>query len=226
MNQIEIFPDYPANLEQALIDDRIDLGLVPVAAIPLLKQWWLVGDYCIGADGAVASVCLFSDVPLHQIDTVLLDYQSRTSVELVKILIREHWKLNVRFVNVSQEFQHEVSGNTAALIIGDRALRQRRVSRFCYDLAEAWMEFTGLPFVFAAWVSNKPLPEDFIKDFNSANAFGVQRIDEVIASIDNADNFDLEEYFRKYISYDLDRNKRQGLQTFLHFLDRRINVST
>jgi chorismate dehydratase len=225
MNQIEIFPDYPANLEQALIVDRIDLGLVPVAAIPLLKQWWLVGDYCIGADGAVASVCLFSDVPLHQIDTVLLDYQSRTSVELVKILIREHWKLNVRFVNASKEFQHKVSGNTAALIIGDRALRQRRVSKFCYDLAEAWMEFTGLPFVFAAWVSNKPLPEGFIKDFNSANAFGVQRIDEVIGSIDNADNFDLEEYFRKYISYDLDRNKRKGLQTFLHFLDRRINVS-
>ena len=225
LSEIELYPDYPSNLARYLIEDKIDVGLVPVAAIPQLKQWWLIGDYCIGAEGAVASVCLFSEVPLHEIETVLLDYQSRTSVELAKILICEHWKLRVKFVNTENGFEKQVSGTTAAVVIGDRALKQIGVSAYRYDLAQAWTEFTGLPFVFAAWVSNKPLPEDFIQKFNAANAFGVEHLPEVIDQLDHS-LFDLEDYFTNYISYRLDDNKRKGLQKFLGYLNADINVST
>lgn len=224
-SQIELRPDYPSNLARSLLNDDIDMGLVPVAAIPQLEQWWLIGDYCIGAEGEVASVCLFSEVPLQEITRVLLDYQSRTSVELAKILIEKHWKLDVTVENASDGFEREIAGSTAAVVIGDRALRQRKISAYSYDLAAAWMEFTKLPFVFAAWVSNKPLEEEFIRSFNQANELGVRHISDVIGSIDNSDKFDLEEYFNKYISYQLDARKKMGLQKFLNFLDPNITLS-
>ena len=224
MNDIELIPDFPANLARDLINNSIDIGLVPVAAIPQLKEWWLIGDYCIGAEGAVASVCLFSEVPLKEIKKVMLDYQSRTSVALARILIKEYWKLDVEIENAASGFETEINGTTAAVVIGDRALRQRNISTYKYDLAEAWTAFTGLPFVFAAWVSNKPLPESFISSFNEANAFGVAHIAEVVKTLDNS-LFNLDEYFTRYISYPLDERKRRGLQQFLRFLDPDLTLS-
>ena len=78
MPQIELIKAYPAMIAQDLMDGKIDMGLVPVAVIPLLKEAHLVSKYCIGAESAVASVCIFSDVPMEQIEHVYLDYQSRT----------------------------------------------------------------------------------------------------------------------------------------------------
>ena len=85
-DRIELVIDYPANVAAFLINDQIDAGLVPVAIIPLLKEHYVIADYGIACDGEVASVCLFSDVPLAAIKSIYLDYQSRTSVELLKIL--------------------------------------------------------------------------------------------------------------------------------------------
>src|SRR5688500_8622220 len=86
LEEIELIKDYPSNIASALLKNEIDVGLVPVAIIPRLKYYELITDYCISCDGPVASVCLFSDVPLAEVETVLLDYQSRTSVELARIL--------------------------------------------------------------------------------------------------------------------------------------------
>ena len=49
--------DYPARLAEMLINDEIDLGLIPVAVIPQLPDYHIVGDYCIGTEGEIASVC-------------------------------------------------------------------------------------------------------------------------------------------------------------------------
>jgi chorismate dehydratase len=220
IEEIELIPDYPANLAKDLLDDTIDLGLVPVAVIPQLPQWWLMSDYCIGCEGPVASVCIFSDVPLENAERVLLDYQSRTSVELAKLLIKDYWKLDPELIDAAEDFQEHIRGNTAGLVIGDRSFTQRKVSKYAYDLGEAWKSYTGLPFVFAAWISNKPLDARFIKSFNEANAFGVNNISKVIASLDFNNSVDLEEYFKKYISYNLDEAKRIALRKFLQHLKK------
>ncbi|MEP7319377.1 MAG: MqnA/MqnD/SBP family protein, partial [Panacibacter sp.] len=93
MEQIELVEDYPSNIAAMLVEGTIDMGLVPVAVIPRLKEWHIITDYCIGADGDVASVCLFSEVPMEKIEKVLLDYQSKTSVNLAKILLKAYWKI-------------------------------------------------------------------------------------------------------------------------------------
>lgn len=219
MPQIELIKAYPAMIAQDLIDGNIDMGLVPVAVIPLLKEVHLVSKYCIGAESAVASVCIFSDVPMEQIENVYLDYQSRTSVQLAKILLQQFWKKEVNFIKAEEGYINEIKDRSAGVIIGDRALLARSNFKYVYDLAEAWIEHTGLPFVFATWIANKPIPADFIKAFDLANEFGLNHINDVIESITDASSeYDLNTYFTKNISYDFSEQKKKGLALFLKSL--------
>ena len=103
------------------------------------------------------------------------------------------------------------------MVIGDRAFAQRTFSAYEYDLAQAWKDFSGLPFVFAAWVANKALPEAFIDDFDNANAYGLKHLDEVIREL-SSPHFDLHHYFTRNISYELDEAKRAGLKYYLQLL--------
>lgn len=219
-NEADLIIDYPSKIASMLLENQIDVGLVPVAIIPQMQEYHIISDYCIGSIGEVASVCLFSEVALHKIEKVLLDYQSRTSVALLKILIEEFWKIEVEFEDTSNGYQSQISGTTAGLVIGDRALQQRKVSSFIYDLGREWYKFTGLSFVFAAWISNKKLDADFIKYFNEANAFGLNRIDEVVAE-NPYSIFDLRYYYSDCISFRLDESKKRGLQLFLQKLQKR-----
>lgn len=215
MDQIELVEDYPSKLAAMLANDEIDVGLIPVAATLNLKEWHIVGDYCIGTEGAVATVCLFSEVPMEDIKTVILDYQSKTSVALAKILLKEYWNKEVEFIDASSEdFRSQIKGTVAGLVIGDRAFEQRLISPFFYDLATAWKDHTGLPFVFAAWISRKMLPAEFIESFNEANEMGIKNIEKVIS--ENAyELFDLDDYYTRCISYSIDENKLKGLNLFL-----------
>jgi chorismate dehydratase len=213
-DDIELINDYPSRIASMLINEEIDIGLVPVAIIPLLKEYFIITDYCIGSDGEVASVCLFSEVPIEQIETVLLDYQSRTSVALAKILLKEFWMINPALVDTNEDFRKQITRKTAGLVIGDRALEQRKFSPFVYDLGKAWKELTGLPFVFAAWISNKKLDEGFIQIFNHCNKLGLQSIDQVVEK-NPYTVFDLKRYYTHYLKYNLDDSMRRGMECFI-----------
>jgi chorismate dehydratase len=217
MDRIELIEAYPSKIASMLIENELDLGLIPVAAIPQIPNAEIITDYCIGAAGEVASVAIFSEVPIEQITTVLLDYQSRTSVNLAKILLRDYWKKEVTFLPSQEDFRDDIKGTTAAVVIGDRALEQQKISTYRFDLATAWLNHTGLPFVFAAWVTNKPLGEDFEDAFNRANAYGLKHIDDVVAE-NEYPLFDLKTYYTKNISYTLDEAKKEGMKLFLSLL--------
>ena len=218
MNEIELIEDYPSRIAQMLIDDEVDIGLIPVAATLRLKEWYIDSDYCIGSNGTVASVCIFSEVPIEQVKEVYLDYQSRTSVNLAKVLLKEYWKIDVELIDATgEDFRSRLTGTTAGVIIGDRALEQRSKSKYIYDLGEAWKAHTGLPFVFAAWIANKKLPEEFVAAFNEANALGLSNIEEVVRE-NYFQHFDLHKYYTSCISYALDEEKKKGLELFLNKL--------
>lgn len=217
MNDMELVVDYPANLARSLSDGVIDMALLPVAAIPGIAGARIVSDYGIAADGNVASVCIFSQVPMEQIESVYLDYQSRTSVRLAQLLLEKHWKKEVVFKEAAEHYIEYINGTNAGVIIGDRALQQLHNFEYVYDLAEGWKDYTGLPFVFAAWVANKELPADFITAFNEANALGLSHIDEIVAA-NSYPYFDLHAYYTKHIHYYLDEGKKKGLEKFLEMI--------
>jgi chorismate dehydratase len=217
-HSVELIQDYPSNIASYLLDGKIDIGLVPVAVLPKLDEYHIYTDYCISCNGPVASVCLFSDVPINDVGTVLLDYQSRTSVALLKILLQDYWKVAPELINTSSDYRSLIKGNTAGLVIGDRSFEQRKHSKYVYDLGEAWKQYSGLPFVFAAWISTKRLDEHFIREFNAANKFGVDNITDVIRAT-SYPLFDMDEYFTKYVSYHMDSEKQEGLKRFIQLLN-------
>lgn len=213
-DEIELINDYPSRIAAMLLNDEIDVGLVPVAIIPEMEQFHIISDYCIGAEGEVSSVCLFSETPLENVTQVLLDYQSRTSVALTKILLREYWKISPELIDAGEDFREQIKHTTAGLVIGDRALQQRTISPYIYDLGTAWKAHTGLPFVFAAWISNRSLEHKFMAAFNEANKVGLDNIDEIVR-LHPYPIFDLKKYYTSSIDYCLTREKQKGMQLFL-----------
>ncbi len=216
-DEVELISDYPAKIAAMLLNDEIDVGLIPVAVIPALKEHYIICDYCIAASGPVASVCLFSDVPLDEIKEILVDYQSRTSAALLKTLLKQYWRIDPVLIDTSNGYQQNIKGATAGLVIGDRALEQRQHSIYIYDLAGAWQQMTGLPFVFAAWVANKKLPANFVEAFGEATGMGLHHIEEIVSSV-NFKEYDMHHYYTHNIDYILDDKKRAAIQLFLSFI--------
>lgn len=216
-DEIELLLDYPSNLVKMLQSDQIDIGLVPVGALPSLGEYHIISDYCIGTEGEVASVAVFSEVPMEQIEQVYLDYQSRTSVLLCRLLFEKHWKKNVQFIDAKDEaYIKSIKGTTAGLIIGDRALSNYNRYKYVYDLGLGWKEMTGLPFVFAVWVSLKKLLPQQVGQFGASLGKGISNID--LVELAPIATYDLKRYLNENLSYLLDNKKRHALDDFIrHF---------
>ena len=221
MAYIDLQEDIPSICAQKLKYKQVDLALVPVALLPELDRYFIVSDYCIGARGKVDSVKLYSEVPLNEIERVVLDYQSKSSITLTKVLKQFYWKSNFQFVDAKPGFENEIKGTQAAVVIGDRTFKLNGSFKYEYDLAEEWQKFTGLPFVFAAWVSTETLDETFVCDFNAVLKHGVEHLSEAIDDDLNPALLDKTQtitYLAERISYPLDFAKRKALALFLNYI--------
>lgn len=218
VQNIDITFDYPSECARKLQQNESDIGIIPVAALLSLPKYEIISNYCIGAVGAVRTVALFSNSPLEKIERIYLDYQSRTSVNLAKILSKKFWKISPEWMPFTpSQDANGLEPHEGLVIIGDRVFNSEKHYKYCYDLAEEWFKFTGLPFVFAVWASVKPLDNDFIDSFNSALGFGLQNIP---LSVDNfnlkyIDRIEAIDYLNKNISYNLDDSKKKAIEMFL-----------
>jgi len=229
LDSLDLSLDIPAITAQKLLQGKVDLALVPVAILPQLPTYHLISNYCIGTTGTVKTVALYSQVPLSEITEIFLDYHSRTSVQLVQVLSTYHWQLsNIRFRPAQKGFESGLLGTKAGVIIGDRTMIYDDKFKYKYDLGDAWLAHTQLPFVFAAWVSTVRLPQTFIEKLNKAFALGMQSIDEVVAQYRDSYpiHFNIKTYLTEHISYTLDAQKRAGLSLFLQYLREMSSVKT
>jgi chorismate dehydratase len=218
-NKIELSLDMPSLCAAKLKEDAVDIGLIPVAVIPEIKEARIITDYCISASGKVRTVILASQVPLAEIKTIVLDYQSRTSVRLVQILANSYWQISPQWINGKPGYmQHGIKGTTAGVIIGDRVFEAENKFNYIYDLGEEWQKMTGLDFVFACWVANKTLDPEFISEFNQALLYGQTHLPEVISENQTFyPQCDLDKYFRENIIFSFDNSKKKGLELFLKY---------
>jgi len=214
LSQIDLSLDIPSDCAARVIDGSVDLGLIPVAAIPFVPNANIITDYCIGSVGAVNSVFIFSSVPADQIRTVKLDRESRTSNNLAKVLLKFHFKQDVTFTT-------DLDADTDAIVlIGDRTFGKKDDYAFVYDMGEEWMKFTGLPFVYAAWVANKPIPEAFVNEFNAALKLGLASRAAVVKNLPVNPLFDLEDYLMHKLDFELTDEKRKALNLFLSYIEQ------
>lgn len=220
LKQIELQKDIPSTCAQKLINKEADIGIIPVAVLPKMEEYYIVSDYCIGAVNKVKTVLLLSEVPLEEIQDIYLDFHSRTSVRLCQLLAKEFWKINVTYHEANQGFEQKITNTTAAVIIGDRTFALASQYKYSYDLSEEWMKWQNLPFVFAAWVSNRPLSQPFVEEFNQIMAYGVSHIEEAVNYFKlDILPFDQQiSYLRNDISYELDEEKKKGLRIFLNHI--------
>lgn len=213
-NEIHLSLDVPSVCAQKLIDNKVDIGLIPVAAIANLPQSFIVSNYCIGANGAVNSVFIFSNCPIGDIEFLQLDGQSKTSNQLALILLKIYWKINPKIISNAGNYSQSAEAKTAFVQIGDRTFGKQNQYAYSYDLAAEWKIFTGLPFVFAAWVSNKKLDDSIIDKLDNAFKFGLQNRAEILKQIPKIPNFDVEDYLYHKIDYQFDDLKMEALHVF------------
>jgi len=217
-HKIELSQDIPADCAQKLSDKLVDVGLIPIAKLADIPNGRIISDYCIGAKEAVKTVLLMSRVPMDAISDVYLDSESRTSVNLIKVLAKNFLLKDWQWKEGPKNFP-DPNLHQSIVLIGDKTYKARQNYPFVYDLAELWFEFTGKPFVFAAWVANCDLPDDFISEFNSALSYGLHNIDAALdVYADEWQKEELKNYLTNYISYDLDREKKEGMNLFLEYL--------
>lgn len=218
-DMLDISLDMPSECARKLVEGEVDLGLIPVAAIPEIETPHIVSDFCIGTEGEVKTVCIYAQCPIESITHLYLDYQSRTSVALARYLIQNYWKITPEFIPAKAGFESKIEGTTAALIIGDRTIGLEDKYPYIYDLGTIWKEHTELPFVFAAWVSNKPLSKDFLTTFNQALQLGIDKRGQVAALFQSCyADFSVADYYYRYINYNLDLSKKKALDLFLNYI--------
>ena len=221
--EIELQEDIPSICAQKLKFGQVDLALVPVALLAELDNYFIESDYCIGANGKVDSVKLYSAVPLEQIKTVTLDYQSKSSIALTKVLYKFFWKRPVEFLEAKPGFEEKISDSNAAVIIGDRTFNLNGRYKYELDLAEEWKNFTGLPFVFAVWVSNNKLPTVFINEFNLVLKHGITNIFKSVEDDYSGKIYNKKQtlnYLTNRIDYNFDDQKIKALNLFLEYITK------
>lgn len=208
----------PSECARRLAEGSTDIALVPVAALAQLTDYYLLSDFCIGTVGAVKTVCIYGDVPIEEMKEIYLDYHSRTSAMLTRLLLEEYWQRSPELRHAEEGYIGKINGHTGGLVIGDRAIGLEERFNYVYDLGEVWKMHTGLPFVFAAWVSRKPQSPTFSAAFNAALQNGLDHIPALQLLLPSPHpDFNLTEYFTHFISYELDADKRQAMERFLAF---------
>jgi chorismate dehydratase len=220
--EVVLETDHPADCAAKLISNTVDIGLIPVAALPSLKEYHIISDYCIGANGNVRTVLLLSNCPFEDIRNIYLDYRSFSSVNLTKVLARNSWKREYKWINTSKVFDFlNIGLNEAVVLIGDQCFEFENSFRYKVDLANEWKKFSGLPFVFACWTANKQINNEFITKFNNALRLGVNDIDAVVEKFGNIGTIRgeiLKKYLVENIDYNFNDEKKKALMLFLELL--------
>ncbi len=216
--------DHPSDCASKLIAGKVDIGLIPVAALPLIKECHIITDFCIGAKGNVRTVLLLSNVPFEEVNNIYLDYRSRSSINLTKVLAKNFWLREFNWINTSKGFDFlNIGLNEAVVLIGDQCFEYENRYRYKIDLAREWVKYTGLPFVFACWTANKVLENSFLEEFNEALSLGVNNINGVVEKFGQTgiiNGIVLKNYLTQNIDFNFDDNKKKGLKLFLDLMGK------
>ena len=220
--EVSLTMDYPSALADRLSRGDLDVALIP--SVEYLRGvgrgYEIIPGFAIAAKGPVRSVRLFSRVPLGQIRRLALDEGSRTSQALCRILLERAWGASPdRVENLPLGTPAEESTADAVMLIGDRAMRDPSGTfAEVVDLAEAWNDWTGLPFVFALWVARSGVDlGDLPEALERSRADGLAHVFEIAdehgprLGLDRAECLD---YLTRVLSYDLGERECAGLRRF------------
>lgn len=212
----------PARCAEALASGEADIGIVPSFELTRQSLEILPGAG-IGCHGPVRSILLVSKRPAAEIATLSADSSSRTSVQLARVLLERRFGASPVVTPHAPDLDAMLGVADAALVIGDPALRinPERLPYFVYDLGAEWVEWTGLPMVFAVWAARPGAasPEVAVA-FRESCRYGRERIDEIVALESVSRGFEPElvrQYLTDRIVHELGDRDYEGMQRFLAY---------
>jgi len=214
--------DVPSICAALLHDGSIDLGMIPsIEVLRAPEPYRLVPDLGIISDGDVASVALFSRVPLRDIRRIGLDTSSRTSAGLTRVLCREAWGIEPVFESIPPDEAARLEGCDASLLIGDPALfLDHDAAGFIKtDLGGEWTRMTGLPFVWAVWAGRaRALSAVHVTALHEARDAGVAHADAIADAYCGAERAAIgRAYLKHNMRYRLGDREVAGLRRYWEF---------
>jgi chorismate dehydratase len=209
----------PAACAEHVAAGRAQAGLVPVAALPHLPGVRALRGLGIAAREEATSVLLISRVPLARVAVLAAHTASRSSVALARLLLAERWGAAPRVVPAAPPLEEMLREADAAVLIGDPALAMRgRTGLAEVDLAAAWVEWTGLPFVFAVWGVREEAPADMEALLEESLAFAGAHWEECLPRWARSHGVDLPQtrrYLERTLTFRLGDEERRGMEEFL-----------
>jgi len=210
-----LLQEVPSRVAERLHAGEIDLGTIPSVEYAF-GNYAIVPGIAIASRGPVRSVCLYYDGPLSAVRRVALDTSSRTSVALVKVLLRERLGQDPEYVPMGPSLDDMLAAADAALLIGDPALYATSEAPRL-DLGEEWTRATGLPFVYAFWAGPPGIvSHDQVERLQDSLRLGLEAIPQIAAGYDpGRGRADVSEsYLRENIVFTLGEEEKAGLSEF------------
>lgn len=215
--------DLPSVCSSLLHAGRVDLGLVPSIDYLQDPDYRFVPGVGIGSRGPVASVALFTAVPVEQIRSIALDTSSRTSVALMRVLCRHRFGITPEFVAHGPDLKGMTERADAGLLIGDPAFEadHQALGLTKIDLGGEWTAMTGLPFIYAAWTGRTgAITGGDVEALQDAQAIGVRSVEAIAQEYGRGDarrGARAAAYLRDNVKYGLGPDEAAGLQLFLNY---------
>lgn len=224
--EVDLIKGNPTDLNRMLSENLLDLAPIPsIAYARNYKDYILMPDISISADGEVKSIYLFSKLPINELNgkRIALSNISNTSVALLRIIMAKKYHSVPDYFTSAPELGAMLIEADAALLIGDDALRAKYhydKRLYVYDLGQEWKEYCGLPMVFAVWAIRKDYAARhqeairLIRDtFTDSIRFSLENIQACSIKAAQWEDFSddyLVEYFRS-LRFDFDAGKQEGL---------------
>jgi chorismate dehydratase len=216
-NEILFAP--PSELARLLERDALDAALVSITEVLLRDRYDILDGVAVAARGEVKSVFLAHREPLGEMREIACDTASLASLNLLKVLLAEHG-LRPALRPLSSYAAAPALANV--LLIGDPAIHFARSAppHQLWDLGGAWFELTGLPFVYAVWALRRIENEPLRRRLREAKKFGLETLEEIIASRTDFDRAFRQDYLGRHLHYDLGEEERRGMARFMELLRR------
>jgi len=231
----ELIKGPPTRLNRMFLEGGLDI--TPISSIEYARhsdQCLILPGLSIAADGRVASILLFSRLPVTELEgkKIMVTTSSATSVVLLRVLLEHYFHVEVEFCPCTPDLDAMMSAGDGALLIGDDAMlahqqvTARALPLVVTDLGEAWKDFTGEKMVYALWVIRREFAREHPEEtsviaelFLRSREIGMSDLPTLIDKAYRRTGLPrpvLEDYFT-IIRHDFDESYRRALLTYYDY---------
>lgn len=164
--ELELKQAVPSQLLDHVVDGTVDVGMcssIDYLRSPIPLKLLRVAP--LTCNGETLTVRIFSSVPMDEAKRIHCDTDSHTSVALLRILMKEAWKIDPEVADFDAG-ERSGSWPETVMLIGDKVVNgppSPETHPIQVDLGEAWKSLTGLPFVFALWMTREDACESMLE---------------------------------------------------------------